>query len=459
MRKYLLIKVFVWFWGTIAATLVLLMSVSLLQPKLLETRQLSPAMLKNLHHLQRTLERRADNRPGQPLTNLLPGRNRSHGPKIYLRHSDELKSVLGHPALQEWDLSLLNFTVNAPPQVVDTEQYRAFGPLNIRLQGESYQLFQLMDHRDPRVLTKIRLLPAWVKILILILASFGFSLWFTRSLLKPVRQLQQAAAALAQGKLDTRANISTSRQDELGQLGKDFDLMASHLQAHVTQQKRLLADISHELRSPLTRLQMANGIASDKAPEPLMPYLQRVEKEAHLLEHMLSDILQLSRLESQQQQLSLHAISLTDLLGPILDDASFESQQLGKEVSWKTLPDLTLTADDMLLGRAFENILRNAIKYASKQVTLDAQCDNNRLSVTICDDGPGVSDAMLEKLCIPFFRASEARTPEGIAGSGGFGLGLAIAQHAIKVHHGRIQFNNHGGLRVTVELPIDKHVL
>ncbi|MCG7536326.1 ATP-binding protein [Pseudoalteromonas sp. OOF1S-7] len=448
-----------WFWGTIAATLMLLMSVSLLQPGILETRQISPPMLKNLHHLQRTLERRVENRPGQPLATLLPGRHRSHGPKIYLRHSDDQQNILSHPALQAWDLSLLNFTTNAPAQVVDTEQYRAYGPIDIRLRGEPYQLFQLMDHRDPQVLTKIRLLPVWAKILILILASFGFSLWFTRGLLKPVKQLQLAASALAQGKLDTRANIDAARQDELGQLGKDFDLMAGHLQAHVTQQKRLLADISHELRSPLTRLQMANGIASDKAPEPLMPYLQRVEKEAHLLEQMLSDILQLSRLESQQQQVSLHAISLADLLGPILDDASFESQQLGKEVNWETLPDLTLMVDDMLLGRAFENILRNAIKYANKQVTLNAQCDNNRLAVTICDDGPGVSDAMLEKLCIPFFRASEARTPEGLAGSGGFGLGLAIAQHAIKVHHGRIQFSNHRGLRVTVELPIDKHVL
>ncbi|QPB84616.1 HAMP domain-containing protein [Pseudoalteromonas rubra] len=459
MRKYLLIQVFLWFWGTIAATLLLLMSVSLLQPDILETRQISPAMLKNLQHLQRNIERRAESRPDHPLYTLLPARHRSHRPKVYLRHSDDQRSVMSHSELKEWDLALLNFTANAPPQIIDTEQYRAFGPVDIQLHGEKYQLFQLMDHRDPRILTKIRLMPTWVKLLTLILASFGFSLWFTRGLLKPVRQLQQAAAALAQGKLDTRANISASRQDELGQLGKDFDLMASRLQAHVTQQKRLLADISHELRSPLTRLQMANGIASDKAPETLSPYLQRVEKEAHLLEQMLSDILQLSRLESQQLTLNPYPTSLIELLDPILDDGKFESQQLGKQLDWVPLPELTLTVDAMLLGRAFENILRNAIKYADKQVSLTAQRQDDTLTVTICDDGPGVSEAMLEKLCIPFFRASQARTPEGTAEPGGFGLGLAIAQHAIKVHHGRIQFSNHNGLRVTVELPIDQHVL
>ncbi|MCO7188764.1 MULTISPECIES: ATP-binding protein [unclassified Pseudoalteromonas] len=459
MRKYLLVKIFLWFWGTIAATLFMLMSISLLQPDILETRQISPAMMKNMHHLKRSIERRAQSRPGQELNTLLPGRHRNHGPKIYLRHSDEQLSVLSHAALQEWDLSLLNFTTSSQPQVVDTERYRAYGPLDIQLHGETYQLFQLMDHRDPHILTKIRMLPNWAKLLVLILASFAFSLWFARGLLKPVRQLQQAAASLAQGKLDARAGINFSRQDELGQLGKDFDQMASRLQAHVTQQKRLLADISHELRSPLTRLQMANGIASDKAPAPLIPYLQRVEKEAHLLEHMLSDILQLSRLESQQLVLTPHPISLTELLEPILDDAKFEGQQLGKQIEWQPLPDITLTVDAALLNRAFENILRNAIKYANKQVSLTIQRSDDQLTVTISDDGPGVSDTMLEKLCIPFFRASQARTPDGAAEPGGFGLGLAIAQHAVKVHHGHIQFSNHSGLRVTVTLPTGNHVL
>ncbi|MCF2860185.1 ATP-binding protein [Pseudoalteromonas sp. SMS1] len=459
MKRFLAIKVFIWFWLTVISTLAILVSVSFLQPDVLASKDISPPMLKNLFHVKKSLDKHIERMPDKTLEEIL--RHRRHGKrsKIYLKHPDPEKSLISNPDLNQFDLALLNFAVGGEPKVINTEKYRAYGPVSIQIHNDDYQLFMILDNREGDLFLKVRLMPRWMKLAILLVASLVLSYWFAMGLLKPIKQLQRAASQLAQGKLNTRANVDKTRQDELGQLGKDFDIMASQLEAQVLSQKRLLADISHELRSPLTRLQMATGIASSKATGELDSYLLRIEKESYMLEHMLSDILQLSRLESGTSCVEMHRICIAELLEPIISDAHFESQQLSKTLIAGELPEQHLLGDTVLLNRAIENIIRNALKYAKKTVRIQCKIDNAQFVLKVSDDGPGVSEEMLNKLCIPFYRASQSRTPDNTQ-KGGFGLGLAIAQHAIKVHHGHILFQNNQGLDVTVRIPLQQpHVL
>ncbi|KZN62323.1 hypothetical protein N473_19650 [Pseudoalteromonas luteoviolacea CPMOR-1] len=455
MKKFLAIKVFFWFWLTVLCTLSLLISVSLLQPDTLATKDISPPMLKNLFHLQRSIERHAERLPDKSIEHIISNRRHGKRAKVYLKHIESEKSLVSHPDLYDYDLALLNFALDGEPKAINTDKFRAYGPLKIHMRGDDFQLFMILDNREGDLFLKVRLMPQWLKLAIILFASMCLSYWFARGLLKPIKQLQTAAAKLAHGELNTRANVDIHRQDELGQLGKDFDSMASQLESQVLSQKRLIADISHELRSPLTRLQMATGIASSKASGDLDSYLQRIEKESQLLEHMLSDILQLSKLESGINHLAPHPISIIDLLAPVINDAEFESQQLKKTLSTNELPDAIIDGDEILLSRAIENIIRNALKYAKSQVRVTSLIAEHALVLTVSDDGPGVSDDMLDKLCIPFYRASQSRTPQNNS-AGGFGLGLAIAQHAIKVHHGHIEFKNQQGLHVTLTIPLQQ---
>lgn len=451
MKRYLLVKVFAWFWLTIIATLLLLLGISLLQPDVVETKKISRSMLHNLQQLEQVLTQ-VSQRPNFELNNIAKLRKRK-ARNIYLSHRVREKSIAANPRIKALDLDLLSFTEDTKPLAIYTPEYKAFGPLEVTLNNDNYRLYLVFENHTPSAIIKLRALPLWAKIAVVLGASLLLCFWFTRNLLTPIKALQISAAKLSQGDLSSRANIDKKRQDELGQLGHDFNLMADKLESLVNNQKRLLADISHELRSPLTRLQMATGLAAGHATKDNQGYFERIEREAQLVENMLGDILHLSKLEADQIPIEKQPIPLNELLDPIIEDALFEAQQLSKQFVASTIPEVTLNGDAMLLNRAFENIIRNAIKYANSTINLDIQSTNEQLLCIIKDDGKGVSEDMLDKLCIPFFRVSAARTPEHNQ-KGGFGLGLAIAQHALKVHDAHIEFTNNVGLQVSIRIPL-----
>jgi len=229
--------------------------------------------------------------------------------------------------------------------------------------------------------------------------------------------------------------------------------MADQLAQLISAQKRLLADISHELRSPLTRLKMATGLAQMQANEASQSYLLRIEKEANQLDKMIADVLQVSRLEANSQALSLHKQSLQDIVDHVLNDATFEAKQHNKQLQVSGSAAVTLNCDEALIASALENLLRNAIKYAQYTISLTLK-HSDAIYIEICDDGPGVPNNQLSKLCEPFFRQSDARDRV----SGGTGLGLAIAKNAIIAHGGSLVLSNkpQGGLCAMVTLPIIK---
>lgn len=276
----------------------------------------------------------------------------------------------------------------------------------------------------------------------------------SRALTRRLKALQAASRRLANGDLDTRLIVRDRGGDETDELARDFNSMASQLQERIQAQKRLLSDVSHELRSPLARLRIALALAQEDESSR-EAHMQRIETEAQRLEELIGQLL-----SSEVRPIALDDhIDLVALLQHLCEDARFEGQAQHKGVVLRC--DLTaavVPSHGDLLHKCFDNVLRNAIAHTPQHsdvvVTLTAQ--DNSYTVSIADRGPGVSEGELDKIFDPFYRVDTARTRE----SGGFGLGLSIARRAVLQHGGAIHAQNTGnGLMVVVTLLADERPL
>ncbi|WP_088329682.1 ATP-binding protein [Lacimicrobium sp. SS2-24] len=333
---------------------------------------------------------------------------------------------------------------------IENLNWQFTGPLTLTLSGQDYLLFA-GKMRPPGLLRRISETPVLFIVLILGLSgALCFALAW--SILRPISQLKQVTREMAAGNLDTRAEKVAHRHDEVGELGREFNEMAIKLQALVESQKRILADISHELRSPLARLQVAIGIAHQREQQAI-PELDRIEKEANRIDSMLEQILTLARMDASQQVVERQKLPLKSLLEPLCEDIRFEAHQSGITFTCEGPDNLVLQADHRLLHSALENVLRNALRYARSEVTLICEYTDTRLNLSVLDDGPGLAEKDLRAIFRPFYRASDARTRE----TGGTGLGLAIASAALAAHGGHIRAENRSpsGLKVTLTLPLN----
>lgn len=272
---------------------------------------------------------------------------------------------------------------------------------------------------------------------------------------RPIRRLRHALQAAASGQLNPGLSATMGkRRDELADLGRDFDRMARHLAQLMEGQRRLLHDVSHELRSPLARLNAIIGLARQQ-PESLNDCLSRLEHESTRMDRLLSELLALSRLESGMVEGLEEVVDLAELLSDVVTDAAPEVEQavcrvdLNTENSGKTV---LVRGDAEMLHRAFDNLLRNALTHAAtgKWVGINLSVSNTEITVRVEDRGPGVLSSELNRLFVPFYRAAQS------PGRNGHGLGLAIARQIVDKHHGRIEATNRpeGGLCLTVVLPI-----
>ena len=268
---------------------------------------------------------------------------------------------------------------------------------------------------------------------------------------RPIRRLRLALQAGARGQLVPGLSAAMGRRrDELADLGQDFDRMAQHLAQLMEGQRRLLHDVSHELRSPLARLNAIIGLARQQ-PEGLDDCLSRLEHESMRMDRLLSELLTLSRLESGMAQRRDEVVDLAELLDDVVADASPEIEQAGCRVERNGVPGARVCGDAEMLHRVFDNLLRNALSYASTGgwVGISLSVTVGEAIVEVCDCGPGVSSLDLQQLFVPFYRGALA------SGKSGHGLGLAIARQIVDQHHGRIKASNRsaGGLCLCVTLP------
>ena len=305
-----------------------------------------------------------------------------------------------------------------------------------------------------RVLSRPKVIA--VPILVATLISGIVCFLLARYLTAPLSRLRTATSAMAKGDLSHRvAPTMGKRKDEIAELAIDFDNMATQLQKLLISHKQLLRDASHELRSPLARLQVALGLAQKKSAGEIDKELSRIELEAERLNELIGQLLSLARMETNSSAIPLEVFSLSTLLNEVIDDAQYEANSQQRNVSLKNKVDCQVTGNQILIKSALENIIRNAIRYTEEKtsVEIDMQIkSNNLVLITIRDHGPGVDIEMLEKIFEPFVRTSIARDRQ----SGGYGLGLAIAKRAINLHNGRVSAHNikEGGMSVKIELPV-----
>lgn len=301
--------------------------------------------------------------------------------------------------------------------------------------------------KPPKPPPFLLLLTMWV--LSGLLFSGLLAWWFT----KPIRILKKAFNDVADGKLDTRIRPAMGkRRDELADLGQNFDYMTSRISQLLNAQKRLLHDVSHELRSPLARMQAAIGLAQ-QSPDKTAKMLDRVERESERIDRLIGDLLNLSRLENPTSENDERQdFNLTEMLLDIIEDARFEAQNNHIQIQHNNIDQISLFGRAELIHSAIENVLRNAIKYSPEKGVIQITTDtlSKHLQIIIEDQGPGIAEQDLQQIFLPFFRSRENQHQNGI------GLGLTIAHRAIEIHGGEITAANRpeGGLKIAIMLPV-----
>jgi two-component system sensor histidine kinase CpxA len=264
----------------------------------------------------------------------------------------------------------------------------------------------------------------------------------------PLRKLQTAIERFGSGDFSARA--ASTRSDELGQLARTFDQMAERIQNLVAADRRLLMDISHELRSPLARLGVSVELARTGANRDAA--LDRIQKESERLNALVGQLLQATRAEVDPDTRQTQAVRLDELVADVVNDGLVEATARGSAVKFEQPGPMTVSGDPELLRRASENVIRNAIRFAPPGTSVEVKLarDSGRVHLSVRDYGPGVPEDALNRIFDPFFRVEEDRNRS----SGGVGLGLAIARRAVELHGGKLRASNaHPGLLVEMELP------
>jgi two-component system sensor histidine kinase CpxA len=285
------------------------------------------------------------------------------------------------------------------------------------------------------------------------LVSFPLSFLLAWLFTRPIRQLQSAIKEMSEN-LSERKNLDflLGRRDEFGDLARDFDSMAAHLDKILISKNRLLSDVSHELKSPLARLQIALGLAHKKQNNDSSELI-RIKLEADRMNQMINGLLDYSKVDTQYKEQDKCSFDIRELIETLIEDAKFESQQKNIQIKSNLQAGLTIRAIKPMLISCIENILRNAIRYANKEIEIccHSEQSSEQIIIIISDDGIGVPDGQQGKIFDAFYRPEEDRSRQ----SGGVGLGLSIAKKAVDAHNGKIMAENiqPHGLRVSITLP------
>jgi signal transduction histidine kinase len=329
---------------------------------------------------------------------------------------------------------------------------RTYGP-----SGKSYVFYTEIDPPSFGPFHP-RLRELLLRLTVIVIVGVVVCWWLAHYITSPVLRLQSAVREIAAGKLNARVGATLGRRrDEIAVLGHDFDHMAEHLESLINVQRRLLQAISHELRSPLARLNVAVGLGRQRSGNELQSSWDRIQKESERLNEMISQILTLARLESESDIAARSTVELSMLLQEIVADADFEARSMERSVIVVLAEPLLVNANAGLLRSAIENVLRNAIRYTERgsQVEVSLLADTvggqTIAIIHVADHGPGVPEPDLVNVFRPFYRVADSRERE----TGGVGLGLAITDQAVRLHGGVVCARNSpsGGLIIELRLP------
>jgi len=285
----------------------------------------------------------------------------------------------------------------------------------------------------------------------------GINCYFlTRYLTRPILRLRSVSQQISAGQLSARADTSLeSRRDEFGDLVRDFNSMANTTENLISSQRQLLYDVSHELRSPLARLNVALDLLRRRVGE--VPALNRMQVDLQRLNQIIGRLLTVAKLEASPALQNSTTVNLSDLVSSIAADADFEAQERGTRVEVAETADLAVLGDPNLLRSAIENVFRNALRFTAPGTPVEVLLQSapafngGDARIVVRDHGPGVPQEELTRIFKPFYRLPESRGND----TNGAGLGLAIAERIVRLHGGRIRATNvdGGGLSVEIMLP------
>ena len=431
-------KILLWFWCSLAITLVGSALISALSMNPNDTDQSSPA--SRLVRFQLEEARTAWETGGRSeLSAFLDTLSRIYDAKGIL--TDDA----GRDLLSGQDCSALLRRARVGPPGAMLYRFFPMGDATLARAAADgrYWFFFIV----PR--TSLRPMFLTPEHLFFLVAAVLLCYWLTYHLTRPVADLQKAVERFGRGDLAARAG--SLRRDELGQLARTFDRMADRIETLLAAEHRLLLDISHELRSPLARLGVAVELA--RSGDNLDSALNRIQRESDRLNALVSQLLQVTRAEGDPNSLRRDPLRLDLLLQQLVQESEIEAAARGCRLLCRASQPLTVQGDPELLRRAFENVLRNAIRYSPQGRDVEISVGRREFLavVEIRDFGPGVPEEALPRLFDAFYRVETDRDRS----SGGIGLGLSIARRAIELHHGSIRARNpHPGLQVEIQLPL-----
>ena len=284
----------------------------------------------------------------------------------------------------------------------------------------------------------------------LVIAATGVLCWLVAvGVVSPIRRIAVRIAEFGEGDLSARVHLN--REDEIGQLGQSFNEMAERLELLIMSERRLLGDISHEIRSPLARLKVAVKLA--RTSNDSKAALDRIDRDLDRLTSLVSDIMEITLVEGDPALRESDVVSVPDLIQEVVHDCTLEAQLRSCHLQVEDTCCGAIQGNHELLRRAIENVVRNAVRYAPEHtnVSLMAIERDQQMVVSVRDFGTGVPEAALDRIFDPFFRVEESRDVK----SGGTGLGLSIAKRAVQLHRGTIRARNaYPGLRVEIVIPL-----
>lgn len=376
--------------------------------------------------------------------------------QVYVFKTDG-SELLGRAVSPKVQGAATQLLANLRDETQDNDSYSAERMRGRIVHTRGHDTYVLVAAREGnfflRLLTR-RPLWFWQNIAVAAMGSALLSVLLAWYVASPLQRIRASTHRFAEGDLDARVGeIRFGRSAEIVALGSEFDAMAARIKALIESHRRLVRDVSHELRSPLARQRVALELARDGDPAQVASSLDRIECEAGRLEAMLAQSLELSRLETASVDAHDH-IALDVLLEDVILNAAYEGAPRGRKVVLAERAQLVLEGSYTALHSAFENVIRNALAYTTDGSTVSVRlaCVAGNAQISVRDHGPGVAEAELARIFEPFYRTDSARTRS----SGGTGLGLAIAQRAIARHKGTISARNavDGGLEVTIKLPL-----
>ena len=369
------------------------------------------------------------------------------GLKDYIANLDRIFGR-GHYLLDSHGVDILNGEdrtelLSPPPAVKSRLQKRGHWVITHRSKDGQYWFAAEGQAGPPHVW-------AFLPYYFLVIGATGVLCWLAAiAVLSPVRRIANAIGIFGQG--DLSARVQSQRHDEIGQLARSFNQMAERLQRLIVSERRLLGDISHELRSPLARLKFAVKLARTSTDSKAA--LDRIERDVDRISSLVADIVEITFVEGDPALRGAETVRIADIVSEVVRDCGVEAQfrdciiEAAGEISGAVL------GSRELLRRAVENVLRNAIRYSPEKTAIQLSIAQNEREaiIVIRDFGPGVPQDALTRIFDPFFRVEEARDTN----SGGLGLGLSIAKRAVQVHHGAITAENAApGLRVRIAIPL-----